>query len=58
MVTASDRSAVDFILSPGNAHDAPQGIFLLKRIQRLQEQNICLWTELMPAMKSGAKSKN
>jgi transposase len=42
MVVASDRSAVDFILSPGNAHDAPQGIFLLKRIQRLQEQKYML----------------
>jgi transposase len=30
MVTASDRSAVTFSLSGGNAHDAPEGMRLLE----------------------------
>jgi transposase len=34
MVTASDRSVVDFRLSPGNYHDAPQGRQLLSTIRR------------------------
>jgi hypothetical protein len=38
MVTASDRSAVAFSLSAGNAHDAPQGEMLLERTERLAEQ--------------------
>ncbi len=42
MVTASDRSAVDFILSSGNAHDAPQGILLLEQIKRIKEQKYML----------------
>jgi transposase len=42
MVTASDRSVVDFILSPGNAHDAPQGILLLDQIKRQKEQKYML----------------
>ena len=38
MVTASDRAAVAFRLSGGNAHDAPQGALLLAGVQRLPEQ--------------------
>lgn len=42
MVTASDRSAVIFSLSPGNAHDAPEGNILLERISRCKEQRYIL----------------
>ena len=38
MVTASDRSAVAFSLSGGNAHDAPQGELLLDKVRRSDEQ--------------------
>jgi transposase len=38
MVTASDRSAVVFSLSGGNAHDAPQGELLLDKLERSDEQ--------------------
>ena len=38
MVTASDRSAIAFSLSGGQAHDAPQGEMLLDGIERLCEQ--------------------
>ena len=38
MVTASDRAAVAFSLSGGNAHDAPEGELLLGTFERLQEQ--------------------
>jgi len=34
MVAADARTAVAFALSPGNAHDAPQGRRLLKRLGR------------------------
>jgi len=34
MVTADARTAVAFALSPGNAHDAPQGRWLLKRLEK------------------------
>ena len=37
MVTASDRSAVDFRLSGGNKHDAPEGELLLDSRERLME---------------------
>ena len=42
MVTASDRAAVGFSLSGGQAHDAPEGIALLKKIQRKKEQKYLL----------------
>lgn len=32
MVAASDRQAVKFSLSPGNAHDAPEGRKLLRKM--------------------------
>jgi len=38
MVAASDRSAVAFSLSGGNAHDAPEGERLLDGITRAPEQ--------------------
>mgnify|MGYP001251402094 CR=1 FL=1 len=38
MVTASDCSVVAFSLSPGNAHDAPEGELLLDSVERLPEQ--------------------
>ena len=38
MVTASDRSAVAFRLSPGNKHDSPQGELLLETLERSGEQ--------------------
>ena len=38
MVTASDRSAVAFSLSAGNAHDAPEGERLLDSVERLPGQ--------------------
>ncbi len=34
MVAADARTAVAFTLSPGNAHDAPQGRKLMSRLQR------------------------
>jgi transposase len=42
MVAASDRSAVIFSLSPGNAHDSPEGVRLLEQIRRLPEQTYIL----------------
>ena len=42
MVTASDRSAVDFALSPGSSHDAPEGRKLLDTITRLDGQKYLL----------------
>ena len=42
MVTASDRAAVGFSLSGGQAHDAPEGIALLKKIQREKERKYLL----------------
>lgn len=42
MVTASDRAAVGFSLSAGQNHDAPEGIALLKKIQREKEQKYLL----------------
>ncbi|MDL2235969.1 IS5 family transposase [Christensenellaceae bacterium OttesenSCG-928-L17] len=42
MVTASDRSAIVFSLSPGNAHDAPEGRLLLSRMKRGKEQRYLL----------------
>jgi transposase len=38
MVTASDRAAVTFSLSGGNAHDAPAGRALLDAMSRCSEQ--------------------
>jgi transposase len=38
MVTASDRAAVVFSLSGGNAHDAPEGEILLESMERLDGQ--------------------
>jgi transposase len=38
MVTASDRAAVIFSLSGGNAHDAPEGEILLENMERLDGQ--------------------
>lgn len=38
MVTASDRSVVNFSLSSGSAHDAPEGRSLLDSTERLEEQ--------------------
>ena len=32
MLAASDRQAVKFALSPGNAHDAPEGRKLLRKM--------------------------
>jgi transposase len=34
MVASSDRSAVAFSLTPGNAHDAPEGRALLETFER------------------------
>lgn len=42
MVTASDRVAVGFSLSGGQAHDAPEGMELLKKIRREKEQTYLL----------------
>ncbi len=42
MVTAADRSAVCFSLSGGEAHDSPEGIALLDRIERIPEQKYIL----------------
>ncbi len=42
MVTASDRSVVVFSLSPGNAHDAPEGRLLLEQMQRDEKQQYLL----------------
>ena len=42
MVTASDRAAVGFSLSGGQVHDAPEGVALLKKIQREKEQKYLL----------------
>ena len=42
MVTATDRSAVSFSLSGGEAHDSPEGIALLDRITRIPEQKYIL----------------
>lgn len=42
MITASDRAVVDFSLSGGQAHDAPEGIALLQKSQRLEEQKYLL----------------
>ena len=42
MVTASDRSAVAFSLSPGNAHDGPEGRALLNMLERRPEQKYLL----------------
>lgn len=42
MVAASDRAAVRFSLSGGQAHDAPEGIALLKNIYREREQKYLL----------------
>jgi transposase len=39
---ASDRSAIVFSLSSGNAHDAPQGEQLLEQIKRLSEHTYLL----------------
>ena len=42
MITASDRSAEGFSLSGGQAHDAPEGIALLKKVRRKKEQKYLL----------------
>lgn len=42
MVTASDRAAIGFSLSGGQAHDAPEDIALLKKIRREEEQKYLL----------------
>lgn len=42
MVTATDRSAVSFALSGGEAHDSPEGIALLDKIIRVPEQKYIL----------------
>ena len=42
MVTATDRSAVSFSRSGGEAHDSPEGIALLDRITRIPEQKYIL----------------
>jgi transposase len=42
MVTATDRSAVSFVLSGGEAHDSPEGIALLDKIIRVPEQKYIL----------------
>ena len=42
MVTASDRAAVRFSLSGGQAHDAPEGIALLKGVDRDKAQKYLL----------------
>ncbi len=42
MVTASDRAVAGFSLSGGQVHDAPEGIALLQKIQRLDEQKYLL----------------
>ena len=42
MVTATDRSAVSFALSGGEAHDSPEGTALLDKIIRVPEQKYIL----------------
>ena len=42
MVTASDRAAVRFSLSGGQAHDAPEGITLLEGLCRDKRQKYLL----------------
>ena len=42
MVTASDRVAVRFSLSGGQAHDAPEGLALLEGLCRDKEQKYLL----------------
>ena len=50
MVASSDRSAVTFSLSSGNAHDAPEGRKLLSARVVLMVFS-WLWTEHMKAMR-------
>ena len=42
MVTATDRSAVSFALSEGEAHDSLEGLALLDKIIRVPEQKYIL----------------
>ena len=42
MVTATDRSAVSFALSGGEAHDSSEGLALLDKIIRVPEQKYIL----------------
>lgn len=42
MVTASDRAVIGLSLSGGQAHDAPEGVALLKKIRRKKEQKYLL----------------
>ena len=59
MVTASDRAVVDFSLSGGNAHDAPEGIALLDQLKRHDEQQYILMDRAYEgdAMRSKAVEK-
>lgn len=41
IVTASDRSVVNFSLLEGEEHDSPEGIALLENITR-QEEQVCI----------------
>jgi len=55
MVTASDRSAVAFSLSGGNAHDSPEGERLVDSIERLPEQIYMLMDRAYEGDKMRAK---
>ena len=55
MVTASDRSAIAFSLSGGNAHDAPEGELLLEITQRHPEQIYMLMDRAYEGDKTRAK---
>lgn len=37
MIATGVKKAIDFILSPGNAHDAPQGRLLMEKVGKQKE---------------------
>jgi hypothetical protein len=41
MVAANARTAITFALSPGNAHDAPEGRALLAELGRCRKSSAC-----------------
>ncbi|BDF79019.1 hypothetical protein CE91St28_18130 [Pyramidobacter piscolens] len=59
MVTATDRSAVSFALSGGEAHDSPEGTALLDKIIRVPEQKYILMDRAYEeeSMRKKAKEK-
>ena len=53
MVAANARTAISLALSPGQAHDAPEGRELLRPAAQLGRQSICSWIGLTKATKPG-----